>query len=155
MQCQNLKMPPENSYSYTSFSRNPPSSQSSTESCRDLETAEECTRLLPALNEQDASAKQGSTVMTQAHEVDQLREQVMKLTKQVAALSNTSWNDAGKCQQPSSCSRYGHYQCDCPFRHQGSASCLCYSCGHPRNCSTMSANDQGVSVKGARYLYSQ
>ena len=58
-----------------------------TESCGDLETAVEHTRLLLTLNEQDASAHKIAALTTQAHEVDQLREQVTKLTKQVAALS--------------------------------------------------------------------
>ena len=126
-------------HQFLQCSRNPQSSQSPTESCRDLEMAVEHTRLLLALNKQDACANKVVAVTTQ---VDQLREQVTKLTKQVAAPSNTTQNDARKLQQPPrrcfSCSCCSHFQHDCPLRHQESASHLCYTSGWPGYCSTIS-----------------
>lgn len=121
--------------------------------------AVEHTRLLLALNEQDASTHKVAALTTQAHEVDQLREQVTKLTKQVAALSNTSrmLENSNNHQDASTAAAMVTTNVTVHFAAmQGTVIVTCAthvdSQDIVRQCSE---NDQGLSVKGARYSYSQ
>ena len=53
--------------------------------------------------------------------MEQLKEQIGKLTEQVAALTTASLRTTNREQRRCfACNRMGHMQRDCPFRRQGS-----------------------------------
>ena len=78
-----------------------------------------------------------------ASELEQLKEQVEKLTEMVAAIPVCQKRAKRRCYH---CRHTGHLQRDCPFRDH------CFTCGQPgqigKNC--RQGNDQGASVKGSR-----
>ena len=114
-----------------------------------LEAAVERARLLMTLDDQAHAA----VVREGAGDVEQLKEQIGKLTEQVAALTTASLRTTNREQRRCfACNRMGHMQRDCPFRHQGSEGRRCFTCGRQghlaREC--RQGNDQGASVKGNR-----
>lgn len=115
-----------------------------------LQAAVERARLLMVIDDKGPVA----AVADQPNPVEQLAEQVAKLTEQVAALSttahNTSRRDRIRCF---ACNRTGHVQRECPYRRQGAEVRRCFACGQrghlAKDC--QQGNDQGVPVKGSRY----
>ena len=76
--------------------------------------------------------------------LEQLKEQVEKLTEMVEAIPVRQQREKAQCYL---CRHAGHLQGDCPFRDR------CFTCGRPRhiaeNCHQ--GNNQGAAVKGSRH----
>ena len=110
-----------------------------------LDAAVERSRLLMALRDSSHTA---AVVPETASELEQLKEQVEKLTEMVAAIPVRQQRVKRQCYH---CRRTGHLQRDCPFRDR------CFTCGRPghiaKNC--RQGNDQGASVKGTRRPWQQ
>ena len=84
-----------------------------------LDAAVERSRLLMALGD---SSHMAAVVPQTASELEQLKEQVEKLTEMVAAIPVRQQRAKRQCYH---CRRTGHLQRDCPFRDH------CFTCGRP------------------------
>ena len=114
-----------------------------------FQAAVERVRLLMAVDDQGWVM----AVTDRPNPVEQLTEQVAKLTEQVVALStarNTSQRGGICCF---TCSCTGHIQRECSNRRQGAETRRCFICDKRRHLAKdcQQGNNQGVSVKGSRH----
>ena len=119
-----------------------------------LEEAVKRTKLLLALEEKVDATHKPAAAITERNDpaIEQLKEQMMKLTKQVAALSISGPRKGRRCFV---CNSPGHLQCNYP-RRQRSGVHLCYDCGPPGHIARYCpGNDRGASVKNSRCPFPQ
>ena len=90
-------------------------------------TADDCTRLLMALNE----SQQTAAVASSTNEVEDLNEQIARLTEQVETLDASPSRhsmEGQQCGRPLlcffHCNRVGHIQRECPFRQPQTHHCF-------------------------------
>ena len=118
---------------------------------KDLDMVIQLARLLLVLNEQDANVDKVAAISNQVCKVKELREEVVKLTEQVAALSTNSQSGAARFQQQPrrcfNCNRISHLQRDCPFCCQEVVFRKGYLCSQPVHIAWQCpGNDKGLSV---------
>ena len=118
---------------------------------KDLAATMERARLLISLDDQGQTA----TVREGPSDVEQLQEQIEKLTEQVAALSTSSLRTADTDRGQRRCfycNRVGHVQHVCPYCRQSAEGRRCFICnrqGHlAREC--QQGNDRGTPARGSR-----
>ena len=105
-------------------------------------------RLLMTLEEQEHNHTVAISNEPRQNEVQELREEVAKLTEQVIALTTA---DSRRTQRCFSCNRQGHTQRECPDRRrQARRNLQCWQCGQlghfARDC-RQQGNDRGASAR--------
>ena len=110
-------------------------------------------RLLMSIDDHEQTA----AISDSSSEIQLLKEQVARLTEQVAAVSMPALQPRANDRQYRemrcfNCNRKGHLQRECPLCNRGRDFRRCFVCGQPghlaRNC--RQGNDLGASVQGSR-----